>query len=69
MVVGDKIKEIYLTPMMRGGVQPFTFYGFNLPSGVIVDEKTGEVSGAYRGEITNKDDMADSRIEVRDEVG
>lgn len=69
MVVGDKIKEIYLTPMMRGGVQPYIFYGFNLPSGVIVDEKTGEVSGAYRGEITNKDDMADARIEVRDEVG
>lgn len=69
MVVGDKIKEIYLIPMMRGGVQPFNFYGFNLPAGVMVGEETGEVTGAYRGEITNKDDMSDARIEVRDEVG
>lgn len=69
MVVGDKIKEIYLIPEMRGGVQPFSFYGYNLPSGVIVNEQTGEVSGAYRSEITDKDAMADSKIEVRDSVG
>lgn len=69
MVVGDKVKEIYLTPMMNGGVQPFSFYGYNLPSGVMVDEYTGEVSGAYRQEITDKDAMADSKIEVYDSVG
>lgn len=68
MIVGDKIKEIELSPMMRGGVRPFTYYGNNLPAGVVVDETTGEVSGFYRNEITNSE-SADAFIEVKDEVG
>lgn len=52
-VVGEPIPRISVMPtaVVSGGVQSYTFYGSNLPDGIMVDNETGLISGAFSTEM------------------
>lgn len=60
IIVGTPIKPgIFAEEAFSGGLKPYTYYGYSLPSGIFIDKKTGEFYGQYLNEFTSNPDGGD----------
>lgn len=71
VVVGQQIAEVESKQYFQGGVEPYTFYGMNFPSGIMVTKSTGTIHGQYLSEFTSgsDDSYKYAKVICRDAMG